>query len=95
MAGVRVLVQFTTDSEAEAEQRVRETAERCPEVQKEPGCVQFEVFRSALRPNVYALIEQWESADALETHLSHMPVRPGPRPGVTRELYDHQIRETF
>ena len=95
MAGVRLIIQFTTESEAEAEQRDKETDERCLQVQKEPGCVQFEVFRSAVRPNAYTLLEHWESEDALETHLSHMAVRPGPRPGVTREVYEHQVRETF
>ena len=95
MAGVRLVIQFTAESDAEAEQRVKETAERCLQVQKEPGCVQFEVFRSAVRPNVYALLEHWESDAALETHLSHMPARPGPRPGVTRERYDHQVRENL
>jgi quinol monooxygenase YgiN len=95
MAGVRLVIQFTAESEADADQRVKEMAERCLQVQKEPGCVQFEVFRSAVRPNVYALIEQWQSDAALETHLAHMPARPGSRPGVTMEKYEHQVRESL
>jgi quinol monooxygenase YgiN len=57
MSGVRLVIQFTAENAQEAEQRVQALADRCKNVQKEPGCHQFEVFRSALRPTVYALLE--------------------------------------
>ena len=52
MAAVRVVVQFTADSPETADKAIAEAAERCKRAQKEPGCVQFEVFRSALDPRV-------------------------------------------
>src|SRR5436190_4224091 len=53
MAAVRVVVQFTCDSAATAEQRSKELAERAKSVQQEPGCIQFEAFRSMSRPEQY------------------------------------------
>src|SRR5438067_11235194 len=48
MAGVRLIVQFTADSREIADQAVAAAVERCKKAQQEPGCLQFEVFRSAL-----------------------------------------------
>ena len=90
MAGVRLLIQFTAENEKEADERVQALAERSKQAQTEPGCHQFEVFRSALRPNVYALLEHWESDEALAQHTAAMG---GPRPqapGTIRERYQHQ-----
>jgi quinol monooxygenase YgiN len=41
---------------------------RCAEVMTEPGCLQFEVFRSALDPDKLVLLELWEDEAALEAH---------------------------
>lgn len=91
MAGVRVVVQFTAESAARADELVSGLAERSQAVQKEPGCIQFEVFRSVLRPERYALIELWESQEVLDERNR---ARGGPPPspeGVTRaiEYYPH------
>ena len=44
----------------------RELAERAKSVREEPGCLQFEAFRSMSRPEQYALIELWESQEVLD-----------------------------
>ena len=43
-------------------------AKRCAEVREEPGCRQFEVFRSALDPDRLTLLELWEDEEALAAH---------------------------
>ncbi len=94
MAGVRLIVQFTAETEEIADQAIAAAVERCKAAQKEPGCVQFEVFRSALRPEHYVLLEHWESPEALEVHAQGMSTnRPQPRPGIkrTREDYSYQV----
>lgn len=67
-------------------------AERCREVMTEPGCEQFEVFRSVLEPDKLVLLELWESEAALAEHAKMNQTRP-PLPahlrggGATREDY--------
>ena len=94
MTGVRLLIQFTADSAEIADKAVGEMTERCKKAQQEPGCLQFEVFRSALRPEAYALLEHWESKEALDEHAKGMATNPPPRPNPAikrvREDYDYQ-----
>jgi quinol monooxygenase YgiN len=94
MAGVRLIIQFTADSAEIADRAVEEAAERCKRVQQEPGCVQFEVFRSALRPEQYVLLEHWESPEALAAHAERMAANPPPRnPGIRRVREDYTYAE--
>src|SRR5215468_3303213 len=97
MPGVRLIVQFEADSAEIAEAAVAQAAERCKKAQQEPGCLQFEVFRSALRPEHYVLLEHWESPEALAIHAEGMRGNPPrPRPGITRvrEDYSHAVTST-
>jgi quinol monooxygenase YgiN len=97
MAGVRLIVQFTADTKEIADQAIAAAVERCKSAQQEPGCLQFEVFRSALRPEHYVLLEHWESPQALEVHAQGMVAnRPQPRPGIkrVREDYSYQASST-
>jgi len=41
---------------------------RCAEAMKEPGCEQFEIFRSVAEPDRFALLERWSSQAALDQH---------------------------
>jgi quinol monooxygenase YgiN len=50
MSGIRLVIQFTADSAEIADRAVAQSTERCKRAQQEPGCLQFEVFRSALHP---------------------------------------------
>jgi quinol monooxygenase YgiN len=36
---------------------------------KEPGCLRYGFFRSVADPNELIAIEEWESAEALQTHF--------------------------
>jgi len=95
MSGVRLIVQFEADSTEVADQAVAEAAERCRRVQHEPGCLQFEVFRSALSPQRYVLLEHWESKEALAEHAKGMAANPPPRnPRIKRIREDYEYQET-
>ena len=43
---------------------------------KEPGCEQFEIFRSALNPDKLALLELWSDQAALHAHAKRNAARP-------------------
>jgi len=54
---------------------------RCEDVMKEPGCLQFEVFQSALDPDRLTLLELWEDEASLAAHAqvntTRAPLPPG------------------
>jgi quinol monooxygenase YgiN len=90
VAAVRVVVQFTADSAATAEQRSKELAERAKAVSQEPGCLQFEAFRSMSRLEQYALIELWESQQVLDDRNRARGGLPPAPMGVTRVI-EHYV----
>ncbi len=93
MTAVRVVVQFTADSAATADQQVQNLAERSKGVQQEPGCLQFEVFRSQTNPQKWSLIELWESQQVLDDRNKSRGGPPPVPPGITRtiEHYEHHV----
>jgi len=95
MSGVRLIIQFTADNAEIADKAIAQSVERCKRVQQEPGCLQFEVFRSALRPETYVLLERWESKEALAVHAQGMAANPPqPTPGITRVREDYEYSGT-
>ncbi|HJU19739.1 MAG TPA: antibiotic biosynthesis monooxygenase family protein [Stellaceae bacterium] len=68
---------------------------RCRDCMKEPGCEQFEVFRSALDPDRLVLLERWADQAALDAHARLNATRPPLRPELrvgngAREDYEYQ-----
>lgn len=95
MSGVRLIVQFTADGASAADAALAELTERCKRVQQEPGCLQFEAFRSTLRPDHYVLLEHWDSKESLATHSQTMVANPPPRnPNIKRTREDYEYQET-
>ena len=95
MAGVRLIINFTAESPEIAEKAIEGAVERCKRSQQEPGCIQFEVFRSALDPSKYVLLEHWESPEALAVHAQGMAGNPPrPTPGITRVREDYEYNKT-
>ena len=90
MAGVRLIIQFTAQTAADAEKEALDRAAHCPEVEKEPGCIQFEVFRSAVHPEKFVLLEHWESEQALEDHRKRGVAAGNPSLKRQREHYQQQ-----
>lgn len=67
---------------------------RCAEVMQEPGCEQFEVFRSVLNPDKLALLDLWQDQAALDAHAklnaARAPLPDGLRSGAgEREDYEY------
>ena|ERR1019366_9654898 len=67
---------------------------RCEEVMQEPGCEQFEVFRSAVNPDKLVLLELWKDQAALDAHAAvnatRTPLPSGLRAGgAEREDYEY------
>jgi quinol monooxygenase YgiN len=95
MAGVRLVIHFTADSAEIADKAIEAAVERCKKAQQEPGCLQFEVFRSALQPERYVLLEHWESKAALAVHAQGMGTSPPrPTPGIQRVREDYEYQTT-
>jgi quinol monooxygenase YgiN len=67
---------------------------RCEDVMKEPGCEQFEVFRSAVNPDKLVLLEHWTDQAALDAHgkvnATRAPLPDGLRSGVPGEREDYE-----
>ena len=68
--------------------------ERCAEVMQEPGCEQFEVFRSVLNPDRLVVLGRWADQAALDAHAqvnkTRAPLRPELRVGSgEREDYEY------
>ena len=65
------------------------------ETQREPGCEQYELYRSAQDPDKFALMERWTGQEQLDAHMAIMKKRDmskvsALREGeVTRERYDN------
>ncbi|HXQ11215.1 MAG TPA: antibiotic biosynthesis monooxygenase [Caulobacteraceae bacterium] len=64
---------------------------------QEPGCLQFEIFQSALDPDRLTLLELWEDDAALAEHAKMNATRAPLPPGLiagrgSREDYVHAPR---
>jgi quinol monooxygenase YgiN len=69
-------------------------AERAKAVQQEPGCEQFEMFRSVTEPDKLVLLELWADQAALDVHAkvnaTRAPLPAGLRKaGGSREDYGY------
>jgi quinol monooxygenase YgiN len=95
MPGVRLVIQFTAETPEQADAAIQRAVERCKSSSQEPGCLQFEVFRSALQPQKYVLLEHWESQQALDEHAKRNAANPPPaNPGIKRVREDYQYNQT-
>jgi len=83
MKEIRILVQFAAENLAVADNHVAQLETTCSRMSHTPGCLQFEVFRSATQRRRYALIEHWASQTAHEAFQLARGARPEP-PAVSR-----------
>ena len=90
---VRLIINFTAKP-GKGTEMAKIQHERALNVQKEPGCLQFEIFQSVLNPDKVILMELWEDKAALDTHAALGP--PAPMPDdvrgdvpVVREDYEY------
>ncbi len=70
---------------------------RCADVMKEPGCEQFEVFQSVVKPDTLTILERWSDQAALDVHAKVNATRP-PLPAELRvgttQREDYQYNRT-
>lgn len=64
---IRVLVQMTA-RDGLGEELAGRLAARALAVSVEPGCIQFEPFRSTSQPDRFFIVELWESESDLAAH---------------------------
>lgn len=70
---------------------------RCLEIQKEPGCEQFEVFQSIIDPDKLVLLERWTDQAALDVHSQVNTTRPSLDPKLrsgASQREDYKYRRT-
>jgi quinol monooxygenase YgiN len=72
---IRLIVTITATPGNGAE-LARAYARRCREVLQEPGCEQFEIFRSVEHPDRMVLMERWTDQAALDVHAGVNSARP-------------------
>ena len=98
MSAIRVIIDVKTASAEAAEAEIGDRVERCRRTEaEEHGCLQFEVYRSAMRPECYVILEHWTDEAAFDAHwkLNRSGVRPpaAATPGRTSrsEFYRYQV----
>jgi quinol monooxygenase YgiN len=64
---VRLVVTFPVQT-GQGDAFERAWKDRLEEVRREPGCEQYEIFRSAEHPDSVVLLELWSSAETLKAH---------------------------
>lgn len=47
----------------------------CPEVEKEPGCQQYEIYQSTVHQDRLVLVEKWDDEASLSVHQERMNER--------------------
>lgn len=90
----RQIITITT-LEGRSEEFAEAAKQRMEAVKDEPGCLQFEIFRSLQRPEVFSIHERWVDQAAWEHHEELNKPRgqmgAGTRkPDPTRERYIDQ-----
>lgn len=90
---VRLVVTFDA-APGKGEELAQVFRQRCAEVLHEPGCLQFEIFQSAVNPDKLTLLELWADQAALDVHAkvnaTRAPLPDGLRLGAgQREDYEY------
>lgn len=106
MPGVRVVIQINRPDGVDG--MLQGMVERCQKVEaEESGCLQYEVFRSAMNPNKLVLLEHWSSSEIYDKHWAlaqaNRPAAPPPaaadapaapaRPSSDAEFYQQTYYE--
>ena len=65
---VRLVINLTTISLEAGDAFAAAWPERLAEVQAEPGCRQYELFRSVSHPENFTVLESWADRDAFDAH---------------------------
>jgi quinol monooxygenase YgiN len=101
---VRIMITVTAPSAEAAAALVAERVDLCRRAEaEEEGCLQYEVFHSAVHPERYVLCELWENRAIYDRHWDlqrererSRPPQPAPEPGAPQrrtvcEFYEQAI----
>lgn len=86
---IRLVITFTA-TPGKGTELARAMRERCAEVQKEPGCEQFEAFQSVADPDKIVLLERWRDQAALDVHMKVNATRPPMREGLRQGMGERE-----
>lgn len=91
------LVIIITASPGKGTELAKAYKHRCAEIEKEPGCEQYEVFQSTINSDKLLLLERWKDQLALDDHTkvnaTRAPLDPTLRSG-TSEREDYEYNRT-
>ena len=96
---IRLIVSMNARS-GKGDELLEEMEKRCIKAREEPGCEQFEVFRSGKNADSLVLLELWTDREALDVHAKRISEQPpNPRIGELREagpsgLEDYEYNKT-
>ncbi len=97
MSGIRVIVTLNFPSAEIADQALEGMVEAFRPKAQEPGCLQYELFRSIESPEKVVLHEHWASKELYDLHWTSQTEREGlPDPEQTAmmkpefEFYRHE-----
>jgi quinol monooxygenase YgiN len=76
---VRLIINITA-TPGKGDELAAAYRERCLDVQKEPGCIQFEMFQSIIDPDKLVILEHWADDAALAAHAEVNKTRPAINP---------------
>jgi quinol monooxygenase YgiN len=86
---IRLVITFAA-APGKGGELARAMRERCAEVQKEPGCEQFEAFQSVADPDKIVLLERWQDQPALDVHMKVNATRPPMREGLRQGMGERE-----
>ena len=72
---IRLIITMTA-MPGKAEELVEIYRERCKNAKQEPGCEQFEVFRSIVNPDRLVICERWRDQEIFDAHMKFIEGRP-------------------
>jgi quinol monooxygenase YgiN len=78
---IRLVISFTA-APGKGGELAQAMKARCTEVQREPGCEQFEAYQSVAVPDKIVLLERWADQAALDVHAKLNAGRPPMREGL-------------
>jgi quinol monooxygenase YgiN len=92
---VRLIVNVNLESAAAVDQALGKRIETCRVRAQEEGCLQYEIFRSAVNPEKIVLLEHWASREMYDKHWTSQVAREGlpparPGGGAAVEIYPYQ-----
>ena len=72
---VRVVARFQIQPERVDEFKAEAVARLVEPTRREPGCLAYDLCQDRDDPTIFAMIEEWESQEALDTHLGQESLR--------------------